>query len=453
MSSQTGGRPKLESETPAAAQERIAKPWNFATRVLFRFACILLPLLILEFPIGLLNGELGVGAFGLVSLVNSCALWIVNHVFGIRHFSPNGDSVLEVARFAFMSAAAMAGAIGWSVLDRRRCEYRALHQWLRVLVRVALAYALLGYGSIKLIPMQMAPLATMRPHVLLIPVGFLPKQQMLWGYMGAAPGYETITGAVEMLAGVMLLVPRLATLGALLAVGALTNVFLLNVFYDVWLKFYSFLLVALALFVLLPDLRRLADVFVFNRTPAAVQEPPLFRNRRLMHALVAAQIVFGAGVISYKVSRVYSDYTRRAQYVSSVPFWGIWTVDEFALDGSERQPLTTDEQRWNRMVFEAPGRVFIQRMDGPVYWAGLKIDAPKHRMLLDRTQVSPDPFSMVPQYVAIFGAKWKADFVFENRSPDELVLRGAYDGHDAVVKLRRDKTRLLLTDPVQWVRR
>src|SRR5215467_4099065 len=150
MSSQTGGQPKLKSDAPAPAQERIVKPWNFATRVLFRFTCILLPLLILEFPLGLLNGELGVSAFGLVSFVNGCALWIVNHVFGISHLSPNGDSVLEVARFAFMSAAAMAGTIGWSVLDRRRGEYRTLNQWLRVLVRVALAYALLGYGSIKL---------------------------------------------------------------------------------------------------------------------------------------------------------------------------------------------------------------------------------------------------------------------------------------------------------------
>jgi hypothetical protein len=450
MSSQTAGEPKLENDAPA--QERTAKPWNLATRVVFRFACICLPLFILEFPVGLLNGELGVRAFGLVSLVNTCALWIVNHVFDISHFSPNGDDVLEVARFALISTAATAGAIVWSVLDRRRGEYASLNRWLRLLVRVALAYGLLGYGSIKLIPMQMPPLETMRPHVLLIPAGFLPKQQLLWAHMGAAQGYEVFAGAVEMLAGILLLVPRLATLGALIAMGALANVFLLNVFYDVNLKLYSFLLVSLTLFVLLPDLRRLANVFVLNRTAAPVQDPPLFRSRRLAHALVAAQIVFGIGVISYKESGVYSSYTRRAQYPSTVPFWGIWTVDEFALDGSERLPLTTDELRWNRIAFESPGRVFIQRMDGPVYWAGLKIDAAKHRMLLDRTQVSPDPHSSDPLYVASFGPKWKADFVFESRSPDALVLRGMYDGHDSVVKLRRDNTRFLLTEPVQWIR-
>lgn len=93
---------------------------------------------------------------------------------------------------------------------------------------------------------------------------------MLWDYMGAAPGYETFTGAVEMLAGVLLLVPQTPTLGALIALGALANVFLL----------------------------------------------------------------------------IYSTYTRRAQYLSKVPFWGTWTVDEFVLDGAARQPLTSDERRW-----------------------------------------------------------------------------------------------------------
>jgi hypothetical protein len=119
----------------------------------------------------------------------------------------------------------------------------------------------------------------------------------------------------------------------------------------------------------------------------------------------------------------------------------------------ERSPLTTDEVRWNPLVFEAPGRVFIQRTDGAVYWAGLKIQAARHEMHLDRTQTAPDPFfRTMPAYVAMFGPQWTADFVFE-ASPEVVVMRGTYSGRPVVVKLRRDATRFLLTEPVQWLRR
>ena len=60
----------------------------------------------------------------------------------------------------------------------------------------------------------------------------------------------------------------IAIAGVLIAAGALTNVFVLNLTYDVGLKVVSFHLVLLAVVLLLPDLRRLADLFVRQRAVA-----------------------------------------------------------------------------------------------------------------------------------------------------------------------------------------
>lgn len=96
-------------------------------------------------------------------------------------------------------------------------------------------------------------------------LGSYTPQQFLWLFIGVSPGYERFAGCVECLDGALLFVPQLTTLAALLATMALTQVFALNVFYDVHVKLFSLHLLLMACFLLLPDVRRLADVFLFNR--------------------------------------------------------------------------------------------------------------------------------------------------------------------------------------------
>jgi len=35
------------------------------------------------------------------------------------------------------------------------------------------------------------------------------------------------------------------------------------------------------------------------------------------------------------------------------PFYGIWSVDEFAADGEVRPPILTDNLRWQRVIFDS----------------------------------------------------------------------------------------------------
>src|SRR5262245_33151841 len=102
----------------------------------------------------------------------------------------------------------------------------------------------------------MAPIS---PRQLIAPLGQYTPQRLLWALRVSAAGYEISTGFGEVLGGALLCAPRLTTLGALVTAAAMTQVFLLNVFYDVNQKLNSFHLLAMAAFLLLPDVPRLGS--------------------------------------------------------------------------------------------------------------------------------------------------------------------------------------------------
>ena len=102
------------------------------------------------------------------------------------------------------------------------------------------------------------------------------------------------TGGVEVLAGVLLFVPWTAAAGALVALAASTQIFTLNMTYDVPVKLFSFHLILMSLFVLAPDLQRLLNVLVLNRTASPSTRPPLARTRWLRLTLIGLQLAWGA---------------------------------------------------------------------------------------------------------------------------------------------------------------
>jgi len=128
------------------------------------------------------------------------------------------------------------------------------------------------YGMTKLIPTQFPSVAQHSGHTRGKPV----LQGMLWTSVGAATGYEIFTGCAELLAGVLLIVPRTALLGAIICLADMTQVFLLNMSYDIGVKMISFHLILVTCFFLAPDARRLADLFLWivRSSLSPIDRPP-----------------------------------------------------------------------------------------------------------------------------------------------------------------------------------
>src|SRR6266849_5075769 len=125
---------------------------------------------------------------------------------------------------------------------------------------------------------------------LLQPFGTLSPMGVLWGSMGATPAYETFTGCVEFASGLLLIVPRTATLGALISFAAMIQIVTLDLTYNVPAKRFAFHTMLLSCFFLAPEVARLVR-------SALSTEAQLFRGVRANRIALGAQILLGLWLV------------------------------------------------------------------------------------------------------------------------------------------------------------
>ncbi len=253
--------------------------WNLAMRIAFRFLFSYFALYSLFPALALRNDFLRELYFDFWDTVVVWADEAFVHVpYGLT-FDERGVSNAPYGWVQFLCTVTLACAatVLWSVLDRDRVQYARLHPWFRLAMRYMLAGAMIRYGAIKIIPSQMMappPLPVLQQRI-----GDIFPNHLLWWTVGASPPFETATGLAEMLGGVLLLLPRTTLLGALICTANMVLVFLLNMCYDVPVKLPSLHLLVMAVILVAPDLRRLADVFLFHRGAEPSRVPPLFQRK------------------------------------------------------------------------------------------------------------------------------------------------------------------------------
>lgn len=228
--------------------------------------------------------------------------WTGAHVIGIEGpmVAPNGsgDTTYAYVSLLVYFVLAIAGAALWTLLDHRPSAHRVTHDLLRSYLRYVLAMTMLSYGLAKagFVTNQFPTPAEAR---LERTYGASSPMGLLWTFMGASRAYTIFAGLSEVLGGVLLLWRRTTVLGSLVAVAVMTNVVMLNFSYDVPVKQYSVHLVLMALFLLLPESRRLLDLLVLNRRVEPADQRPPFSGARavwLHRAGKTALILFVAVV-------------------------------------------------------------------------------------------------------------------------------------------------------------
>jgi uncharacterized membrane protein YphA (DoxX/SURF4 family) len=359
--------PHLQRETPVSSQDSASIQWSQATKVGFRFLFSYFLLYIGPGAVGSMPSyrtpkEVESSFWG--RIWHPIVPWVGEHILHIKgNFSevPNGsgDQLYDYVLIFCMVLAAVAIAVLWSVLDRKRPNYRQLYLWLRLFMRLVVGWAMLGYGVKKLVGAQFPEPDLVR---LIQPFGQASPMGMLWTFMGASWWYSFFGGFGETLGGVLMMIPRLATLGALVSGALITNVLMLNLCYDVPRKIFSIHLLLMCLFILAPDLRRLGNVLVLNRAAEPRREDPLFDDKQLNQIALIGQIAFGAYVLWVAGSQSVKDL-KNFDSVSG-PIHGVWKVDEYVEDGVVHPPLTTDSTRWQTIVFDNPELFTVVTMDG-----------------------------------------------------------------------------------------
>jgi hypothetical protein len=411
-------------------------PWSPARRILFRFVFAYVVLYLSPIPLTFIPPAARL-AKPYADLWNALVPWVGRHLFGVEiTVQPNGsgDTTYNYVQvFCFVVLAAAVAAV-WTLLDRRRLSYDRLERWLRVGVRFSLAATMILYGSVKVIKSQFPDPPLDR---LLQPFGDASPMGLLWTFMGASASYNVFSGAGEMLGGLLLTTRRTTLLGALVCVGVLGNVVVLNFSYDVPVKLFSCHLLALAVFLAAPDARRLVNFFILNRTAEPTPLRPLLKwkwpHRVLLLLRTAAVVAFVALTLfqAHEMRSTFGDGRPRS------PLYGVWNVEEFAVDGEARPPLVTDTTRWRRVIFDGPEVLAVQLMGDSRRRYRLELNADEHTLALSKRD---DP-------------AWKSTLTFGEPEPGALVLEGTFEGRAVRAKLRRSDPSefLLVSRGFHWI--
>ena len=424
-----------QQETPIVSAPTLPR-WSLATRVGFRFTFS-------YFLLWLAPGA--VGALGLqervistpfrdlwVSLWHQVVPWVGANVLHLQGSlaevaNGSGDELYDYVLILCIFLLAAVVTVIWSVLDRKRPEYRQLYAWLRFFMRMTVGAGMIGYGLKKVFWSQFPqpPLAK-----LVDSFGRTSPMGLLWTFMGESRLYSLAGGIGETLGGMLLFVPRFTALGAIISFGMMSNVLLLNLGYDVPRKIYSVHLVLICLFLLLPDFRRLANVFIFNRRAEPVEETPLFKDKQFNFAALLLQFAFLIMVVLMTGKEAYLDSVKAATHLPA-PIRGIWSVEEFTFDGVQHPPMLTDMERWNRVIFDNPDLLTIQPMDGSLQQYDLKLD--------------PDLRSFT--FTKLGSTAVEGVFTLSQPQWDHITLQGKFDGRALSANLRR----VDLSDPAQFL--
>jgi hypothetical protein len=426
----------------AAVAEAPQPQWNLATRIAFRFAFAYFLLYNLPCPghsniLGYIPGSSFVTQ-PYIRMWRAFVPWIATRILGLSGPSTvypavngSGDSTLDwIQNGTFVAFAAFA-TIVWSILDRKRPNYDRLHYWLRVGVRYTLAVTLFSYGFAKVFPLQFRPPAFAR---LLEPWGEFSPMGALWSFMGASIPYIMFSGAAEVLGGLLVIPRRTVTLGALVSAAVMTNVFALNMFYDVPVKLYSFNILLMALFLAAPDFPRLARVFVLHK-PAppgnleGLQFGWKFGVKKYRIAAFALKTILFGYILYNSVSGGFRSISR-VNNPTLPPLYGLWEVEGFARRGVEVAPLVTDGTRWRKVALQSMQGATVRMMDDAVRNYQVKYDAAGSA--LDLT-----------------GPADAGHYTWIKPDNDHIVLASA----GATIKLRRiDATKFLLVDRgFRWI--
>lgn len=340
---------------PAPAPVPVSAPppqWSTARKIAFRL------LFVIGGGIVLLSvfGNVGVGAVWYFSGV----WWVLAQIGSYLtrgegvdvYLSSSGDLLWNWCWHLGWIVVGLVIVAVWTLLDRARPNYRSLAGLLEVFARLGLSLSMIFYGLVKVFPTQMGFMQ--HPAHQLQLVGDTSMFTVLWGFMGASTPYSMATGAVELVAGVLLLFRRTKVLGLLFALVATAQVFLMNLFYDVPVKLVSFELFVIAVALSVPYWPNLLRVGL-NRGGAEPVEPLPVAGPRwlsitgLVVKYVAASLIVIMGVaqgalMTYVINTVRS------------PLDGAWRATSFTVDGAPAGLTQRDPAPWANLAITMRGK-------------------------------------------------------------------------------------------------
>lgn len=393
--------------------------WSFIKRIWFKFIVSYFSLYILltflsslfEIPFRWL-GDIFLG---------------INYDYDVSGYGSGDNTYAYVTLFGNLLLALICTII-WQAIDNKRKSYNKAFYWFTVFVRVYLVFFMFTYGFVKVFQTQFPPPDLRR---LLQPLGEFSPMGLAWTYMGYSKGFNIFAGGMEVLGGLLLIPRRTQTLGALVTVGVMLQVAMMNFFFDIPVKLFSVHLILLAAILFTADLKRLFAVFGKNKSETSysryhpVDEP--FYHKVIAGFKIVACLVLAGLMMNQGIKREKTWGPKR----ELPPMYGIWEANIFVKNGDTLAPLMNDIERWRYLLIDYKDRATIKLMDNTEIRCSFLLDSTLNSVSIyergyDTLTNNFKYYNPNKEFLELNGSLNTIDslkIIFSRINPDSMLLR------------------------------
>ena len=330
-----------------------ASTWKGYEKIAFRFVAIFFILFIvfLDWSVNPILSQLYY--YGpLSTLLDGVISWVGGELFQIEYVivSPydgeHNDRTYAYLLYFTMAAVAILGTIIWSLLDSKRQHYQVLYYWLTAVIRYYLAFTMFLFALYKFFKVQFPDLGY---YSLTARLGDMSPMHLAWAFFGYSYEYNIFMGIAES-ASLLLLFRRTTTLGAIITIGALLNVIVVNYSYDVHAKMYPTILFFMALFLILKDAKRVFQFFFTGQAIALpIIEAPAFQKPWMRTSKTALKIILIGYflIVAIKDNIGYEKFTEENVKAKS-EYSGLYDVSLFVVNDDTLSIV--DPLRWQQLI-------------------------------------------------------------------------------------------------------
>jgi hypothetical protein len=318
---------------------------------------------------------------------------ILNLSYDIKTFTGgSGDTTYDYVIVFVIFVTAIFGSLVWSIVDRKRTNYKKLYYWITVAMRFYVALMLINYGLVKVVKLQFPSPGFYR---LLEPYGDSSPMGLAWTFLGFSKGYNLFMGIAEVLA-VLLLFRRTLTLGLIITLMTTANVMAVNYFYDVPVKLLSTHLVLMTLFLLSRDFGTLFKFFLTNKpTSLDIIKQPKVKNDKSLKFV--SRLLKGLLLIYILIFGIIRLSQSQKQYGTKAPkpaYYGLYKITHFEKNSDTISTNINNYERWRYLIMERKGSVQIHYMDKSRHFYKTEVDTLKNEIKLMSYQDSTDFFTI-----------------------------------------------------------
>ena len=374
-----------------------------------------------------------VPAFGIIPLydyvitygaqaLNFVSIWVGKTLLSIPHEKlemPNSEEgIINYVKLISLVGLSLIISLTIFLFTKKQKNHTKLYSFVLLYARYFLGLTMLGYGFSKVYDGQFVAPGL---HTLEEPFGNFSPIGVLWTFMGYSKTYAAFTGLFEIVGGFLLFFRRTTALGALIIIGVMINVVMLNFCFDVTVKLFSCHLLLISIFILSPDIKRLVDFFIFNKTSVlSVTKLELPKKwMRVTRIIVKPAVI--TGITALYIIPYYLGEDWGAPYKS---INGTYRVTNFILNRDTLPPLTTDTVRWSKLLLET-GAAKITTMADSSSMYGFEIDSVHKTLKLISEADTTEKYS----------------FIYENKPDNYFSISGIFRS-DTISVLFKKKTLL-----------